>query len=381
MDNERNFLRGARNRQSGAVLVVALIILAVMTLLGVSAMQNATMQERMSGQHKQVIDANMAAEVALKEGLDALREDDSIGYVDCADDWDSVGWREVTRSDWAGLGAGWCVAEWDGNREYNGQPIRTFYLRGASDGGTRASVVAEASRTFVTANSALYSEGPMWLQSSSASASGLDICGDDDKYGAITPSSIDQHNNFVLEGEPSPDLQGSDVYDEGYYINVAELVSDLVGSADGVGDFDAIESEVSGNPQFPEDGAPSCSGDMEVHHYDTTGMSGNPVANGLRGCGLLVVEGDIRFHGGLEWYGLIVASGEVVFGGGGSADYNVAGAVMAGGEIDGDDAAWVTGGMELNYCSSAMQELSDNMSFAVRSWRHTTNDEWTKWGD
>ena len=56
-----------RNHQAGAVLVVSLIFLLVLTIVGVAAMQNTTLEEKMAGNVK---DRNLAfqnAESAIRE--------------------------------------------------------------------------------------------------------------------------------------------------------------------------------------------------------------------------------------------------------------------------------------------------------------------------
>ncbi len=54
-------------RQCGAVLFVSLIILLLMTIIGVSAMQNTTMQEKMAGNLRDANLAFQAAESALRD--------------------------------------------------------------------------------------------------------------------------------------------------------------------------------------------------------------------------------------------------------------------------------------------------------------------------
>ncbi|PCK03657.1 MAG: hypothetical protein COA42_20200 [Alteromonadaceae bacterium] len=54
-------------RQQGATLIIALVVLAVMTVLGISTMKSATLQERMASNHRQKIIARNAAESALRE--------------------------------------------------------------------------------------------------------------------------------------------------------------------------------------------------------------------------------------------------------------------------------------------------------------------------
>lgn len=53
-------------RERGAVLVIALIMLLLLTMLGVSGMRNSTMEERMAGNLKEQYRALQVAEEALR---------------------------------------------------------------------------------------------------------------------------------------------------------------------------------------------------------------------------------------------------------------------------------------------------------------------------
>jgi type IV pilus assembly protein PilX len=59
--------RRAGRRQGGAVLVVGLIFLALLTLIGVTAFSVATQEERMAGNTRDRLRAFEAAEAALRE--------------------------------------------------------------------------------------------------------------------------------------------------------------------------------------------------------------------------------------------------------------------------------------------------------------------------
>lgn len=59
-------------RQKGAVLIVSMIILLVMTMIGVTAMQTTTMEERMAGNMRDQNFAFQAAEVALRDAEDFI---------------------------------------------------------------------------------------------------------------------------------------------------------------------------------------------------------------------------------------------------------------------------------------------------------------------
>lgn len=60
------------HRQRGAVLIVSLIILLVMTLLAVTAMQNTTLEEKMAGNTRDMALALSAAEAGLRGGETVL---------------------------------------------------------------------------------------------------------------------------------------------------------------------------------------------------------------------------------------------------------------------------------------------------------------------
>ncbi|HDZ56623.1 MAG TPA: hypothetical protein ENI17_13870 [Pseudomonas xinjiangensis] len=89
-----------RVNQRGSVLLICLILLLAMTFLGVSAMSNSTMQERIVGGARDQNVAFQAAEAALRVGelmaqdvisevseYPELRPADAVNCVIGADDW------------------------------------------------------------------------------------------------------------------------------------------------------------------------------------------------------------------------------------------------------------------------------------------------------
>ncbi|MCC5858552.1 MAG: hypothetical protein JJT90_10370 [Ectothiorhodospiraceae bacterium] len=65
----RGYRCGGR-RERGAALIISLLLLLVMTLIGVTAMQTSTLQERMAGNTRDRNLAFQSAEAALREGED-----------------------------------------------------------------------------------------------------------------------------------------------------------------------------------------------------------------------------------------------------------------------------------------------------------------------
>lgn len=72
MNDTRNSVLVCPQRQTGAALIVSLVLLLIMTVLGVTAMRTTTLQERMAGNLRDNNLAFQAAEAALREGEDLL---------------------------------------------------------------------------------------------------------------------------------------------------------------------------------------------------------------------------------------------------------------------------------------------------------------------
>jgi Tfp pilus assembly protein PilX len=64
----------SRSTQDGMALIVSLVFLLLMTLIGISSMQNATLQEKMAGSVKFRNESFQAAEAALRIGESAVSE-------------------------------------------------------------------------------------------------------------------------------------------------------------------------------------------------------------------------------------------------------------------------------------------------------------------
>lgn len=89
--------------QSGAVLVVSLLILLVMTLLGVSALSTSSLEEKMASNLQDKALAFEAAEAALREGEEFL---EGVGipafngtnglYQQNALSWDTLDWTDTS---------------------------------------------------------------------------------------------------------------------------------------------------------------------------------------------------------------------------------------------------------------------------------------------
>ena len=99
-ENNAHFSQHPRHRtQSGVALIVSLMLLIVITLLGISGMRTTTLEEKMAGNMRDMQLAFNAAETALREGEEILRQptlppfNDTNGYYQP----DTLLWQTV---DW-----------------------------------------------------------------------------------------------------------------------------------------------------------------------------------------------------------------------------------------------------------------------------------------
>lgn len=70
--------------QNGSALIIGLIFLVTLTLLGVTAMQSTTLEEKMAGNQRDRSVAFQAAETALRDGESFLKDNVPAFAADCS---------------------------------------------------------------------------------------------------------------------------------------------------------------------------------------------------------------------------------------------------------------------------------------------------------
>lgn len=91
-------------------------------------------------------------------------------------------------------------------------------------------------------------------------------------------------------------------------------------------------------------------------------------SNGSHGAGILIVNGDITFHGGFTFTGLIICNGTINFTGGGSSDVNISGAVIAGQSIA-DTTTDLGGSINIQYSQCAIAQAYQSMPMITLSFK------------
>jgi len=110
-------------------------------------------------------------------------------------------------------------------------------------------------------------------------------------------------------------------------------------------------------PTFPPTynsttGALITTGQTPTPYSQATYVPGNlQLTSSSKGSGILIVDGDLDIHGGLQFYGLILVRGVIKFTGGGSDATNIIGAVLAGQESYVDNTLGGSAVIDFNSCA------------------------------
>ena len=225
------------------------------------------------------------------------------------------------------------------------QPVEIITTHGVINGSFIVIEAEVARNPGLAVIGAIYSEGDLTGNGSSATISGADNCGSVADVAAIytlDPASSSISGASVVGVIDS----GSDDLDLGSYVDtLKEATSSLI----------TLSADVNGATY-------GSAGGFVTVYSETSGNVGGLKMSNVDGFGTLIVEGDLTMGGGFTWTGLVVVSGTVTFNGGGSG-VNITGAVMSG------DAVSLNGGLEIYYDSCAVGESLSSLGYERLNWR------------
>lgn len=427
-----NPLRVLRSDEKGVILVVALTFLLALSLLGTTAVFITTTDMRIGANHRDYKQALYKAEAGAEEQRGRLRNNSdhhipdsdptnvnwgyyigeaaecaAIGYdsnntdhgrtdrildIENSPDPDLDYVVEIRHStDDSGHVLYWGDSNGDGVRERNTTTGDNIYLitsYGSQRGANRAVRVEVTRFPPITVPAALYVEADTTIQGTSTYVLGADVSGNDPCGDATTAvpglattldaSTVTENGNPTIAGANSPNGNPSDIVDHADEEPVEEMIelykemsnfNYVVDSATHTGTTTPGPGDGWGSPTLGttlQD--PSSCSEHNIVHYDTqdTYIS---LHGGVEGCGILLVEGNLRIDGNMSWYGLILVSGSVTFIGGGNKQ--ITGAVLAGGSVIGDV---VGGNANIVYCSDAVNDQFLNNRFRRLTWYEVMNE-------
>jgi Tfp pilus assembly protein PilX len=372
--------------ERGAVLVMGLLIILVLTILGMAAMMSTAVELKIARNDRSSKQVFYIAEAGLEDARSRMQtavspspiqdssptstswtafvgtgtraaakgyqgsNPDHVLYAPLNSSMDYV--ATITHKlDPSGNILRWGDINGDGALEENtsmGENIYVITSEGRTPTGAEKTLKIEAVRIpSIPVPAALYTEFNTTLMGKSTYVTGIDQCGGPDVPGVLTRATVSQNGQPTVLGSP-PIVQNS-LLDLG----ISPLVSQL-GSAAKYS-YALNSATLTGMnwgspvPGATPQNASSCS-ERNVVYFETSSTYVK-LAGGTSGCGILLVNGDLNLNGGFHWYGLIIVTGSVAFSGGG--EKNVTGGILSGGSVSADV---VGGDSSIVYCSGALNQ-------------------------
>jgi hypothetical protein len=394
------------NNEKGMVLPLGLVFLAIITILGTTAVILTTTDLKIGSNYRASEQAFYAAEAGIEEARARFRGTaDDLIRIDDGHPTNS-GWEAFIGTDIKSQGKGWIYGnplhikvnslqfesdyvveivhqtDASGNILYLGDPDgdgvsepntttgENIYLvtsYGYSGTSTKVIEVEMTGIPPITVPAALYVETSTKIQGNSTHIIGTDSCGTDDKPGIAT-TKPDTEPITTVGGPTITGVGGADpdVSYSSTNLDIQSVVDSFKSEADFayIVDSDTHTGMSWGTPilgtTLQDPSSCSCN---NIVYYDTQDAD-ITLSGGTEGCGILLVDGDLNMHGGFSWHGMVIVTGSVIFLGGG--DKNITGALIAGGSVDADI---IGGNTNIVYCSSAIDNQTKNRPLRILSWQ------------
>jgi hypothetical protein len=380
--------------EGGAALIIALVLLAVLTLLGTAAVVTGIVDTKIGANYKTSMQAFYAAEAGIAEARARLRVATGVPHIDTT--LVTPQWRaylvsgtpppDAARQKATALGYDaqqhtlytslQSALEYTVVLEPTAGPLGTLQLTsyGSMQGATKTLQIVAAGPPAFTPPAALYLATTTTIQGMTTDITGFDRCGSAHQPAVFTPLSAVHDGQPTITQLQSPTLQGaSDIVYNGPAADIQALIDSLQTYANFVY---TVQHATHTATTIPGPGAswgqptlgatsqdPSACDVYNIIHYKTGGTS-IALDDGVSGCGLLLVEGDLEIHQDFSWYGLILVTGTLTATSAVSHEQQITGAVLTGAS-----AGTNTLGIQshLVYCSTAVN--LQQLPWRVLSWR------------
>ncbi len=372
--------------EKGFILVLALVMLLVVTLLGLSAMSTSVFEVKIGANDLTSKKSFYVAEAGWNEFTARFKAGDiqdnaptninwsrfiattegrakEIGY-DSGDDDQLYIPSSQSRLDYAVM-----VTHRVENSKVMtkaGHPVYVATSHGWSGEGNKVVEVTLNKSPSLDPPGALYSKTSIYVKGSSTNINGNDFCGESNKPGIITTTNtIVTSGSPVIDGLPPMEKLSPLNLPLGEYVNYLKDYANVNYSYLDNKTLTGLDfGTLTGGSKTTEPLKPI--GSPNVVYFDMNRVNTIKLAGGCHGEGILLVDGNLEINGGFSWYGVIIASGALTFTGGG--EKNITGGVLAGEmtsvEVD------VIGNAAILYCSEVWQYLKDRVpGFKIVLWR------------
>ena len=355
--------------ERGSVIVIAVLILALLSIIGVSAVKTSITELHISTNHLIHKMNFYAAESGAPhgslwlKGLDLLDDTDKDWFMPL-DEADEQKWFELSN----GTNYTWKVKhqlDSDGNILYygdpdgdhlwdvqttSGMPLEIIHAEGTHPRG--GMVLIETTWQFVPPFE--MPDAALWINSS---VDGNGVSGSiigESKSGSSCSDVPDIMYDELCLTPPCIEYNG-DMGD-----------TPLVEQSTGMYPMSLVAERLKQIASITLPGSNNIDEAAIITSEDAPGvvvLSGDSKATNLTGYGILFIDGNVELAGNLDWHGLILVSGNITLSGGGTK--TIYGSMVGMGE-----AIAINGSVDIQYDCEALADLFDEFSgYRMTSWR------------
>ena len=396
--------------EKGIALVVAILLLLVVTLIGISGVNLATFDNMIAGNKRASDQAFYVAEAGIHELIGRFRTSATYPISDnnpTSPDWKllllKTGGQGATKVGTIVPSPSQTVPSLQNQLDFgvvvehiteggivktvNNFPLYKVTSYGYTDDGGHKVIETELRKgPSFGPDTALYSEAVIKL-SGTLYISGKDGCPNPaNKPGVITTQPLTKDlEQSIKKGDIVGIPQHAIVNSPDLY-NIRAIADELRGYADVVyTNVDKVTgNKINNDPNKVANwGNPTPVGDKKAMQFDSTAKPPMNIVyfdmkntkdnllmmQDVKGQGILIVDGDLKATGGFHWYGIIIVTGHVEFLGQGGKGKNITGGVFAGQETQIKEEVVVGGGIQIIYCNQAISRANLATPFRMSRWK------------
>jgi Tfp pilus assembly protein PilX len=360
------------NDEKGIILIAALALLAALTLVGATAFFAASTDVKVGGNYKTGQTALQVAMAGAEQGRQTLRAAHASRTNPASFSEDLVAYASTPVASSSTLISGYTytasltndsAAGETSTTDNNGKVVITSTATGPNNAKAIVTTTVQIYSFSSSSPAVLYSKDNTSLNGSSITISGNDAgsCGGSNLSAVYVYSDPSTNNTHTLTENGNPTLTGSPPTQTGTTnIDLQSYVDALKGSAT----VTLTQDNASGSGT---NSYGSASNYVTVYSDATLQADGELMLNNATGYGILLVKGNLKLAGNIDWHGIIIATGVVTTSGGGSDNKNIQGQVYSGASALGDTT--VNGGVNISYNSCEVKKSLSSQPLKVVNWK------------
>lgn len=359
--------------ERGIVLIAVLCLIATLVLVGTTAYIVSSTDVKIGGNFRTNQTALQVAMAGTEQARQTLRAANASSSNTTNFSEELVAYASTPLASSSTLVSGYAysasltndsAAGETSTTDNNGKAVITSVATGPNN--AKAVVITTVQLYSLSNNSpaVLYSKDNTTLNGNSININGNDAgnCGGSN-MGGVYVYSDPPNNTHTYNPNGGPTVTGNPATAVGNTnLDLQSYIDSLKGSAT----ITLTQDNAAGNGTNSYGSASSY---VTVYSDATLQADGELMLNNATGYGILLVKGNLKLAGNIDWHGIIIATGVVTTSGGGSDNKNIQGQVYSGASALGDTT--VNGGVTIGYNSCEVKKSFSSQPLKVVNWKQS----------